>query len=276
MEARALTDADLPRAAALSALIGWNQTEADWQAFRDAGQVQVVDDGDPAYLAATAAFIRYAGEAAWISMVLVRPDRRREGIATALMHWAMTAAREAGVRCVALDATPLGRPVYARSGFAAAFGFARWRLTAAIPDVPGVPVRRVGDGDWPALLALDARAFGAPRPALLRAFAARLPDAAWIAADGSGYVLGREGRLAPQIGPVVAADPETGLALIGGAQRALGGAAVIDLADAQMGLADIFRRTGAEMLRPFTRMTLGASLPGDPSLLIAVGGPEFG
>jgi hypothetical protein len=33
---------------------------------------------------------------------------------------------------------------------------------------------------------------------------------------------------------------------------------------------------GAVQQRPFTRMALGADTPGDPSLLAAVAGPEFG
>src|SRR5690606_12627508 len=134
----------------------------------DGGPVRVVDDGDVDCLAASAAVIRHGDAAAWISMVLVRPDRRRAGLATELMRWAVEAA--SGVRVVALDATPAGRPVYARLGFRDAFGFARWRIPSAL-SAPDVPVRPVRAEDWPAMLALDATAFGAPREGLLRGFA---------------------------------------------------------------------------------------------------------
>lgn len=273
MRPRPLTTADLPRAGALSALVGWNQVEADWRHFLDHGRAVAVDDGDPACLAATAAVLPFGADLAWISMVLVRPDRRRAGLATALMRWAMGALE--GTRCVALDATPAGREVYRRLGFADVIGFARWRLPAP-PVAPALAVRPLAESDWPALLALDAEAFGAPRAALLQGFAARLPAAAWIAGDGSGFALGRDGLRAPQIGPVVARDPRTALALIAAAARGIGAPVLVDLVDAQAEVAAALRETGAEMLRPFTRMARGAAPPGRHDLLVTMGGPEFG
>jgi hypothetical protein len=41
-------------------------------------------------------------------------------------------------------------------------------------------------------------------------------------------------------------------------------------------LLKIMRDAGAERLRPFTRMALGDSLPGDRRQLVAMAGPEFG
>lgn len=271
MDPRPLTDADLPRAAALSRLVGWNQVERDWALFLRHGEGRALDDGRAA-LAATAAVIRYGPDLAWISMVLVRPDMRRRGIATALMRWAVTALR--GTRCAALDATPAGREVYGRLGFRDGWGFARWALPASLPALPGI--RPLAEADWPALLALDTAAFGAPRPALLRDFAAREPAAAFVAEDGSGFVLARDGAHGPQIGPVMAQDDATARALIAAARAALPGAAVLDLPDARHGLAAWLRAHGGAPQRPFTRMSLGAGLPGDPARIAAVAGPEFG
>ncbi|WP_270939138.1 GNAT family N-acetyltransferase, partial [Falsiroseomonas oryzae] len=138
MQPRPLTEADLPRAAALSRLAGWNQAETDWRVFLQDGAVRALDDGDQDCLAATAAVLPFGPDLAWISMVLVRPDRRRQGLASELMRWAI--ARLDGTRCVALDATPDGRAVYRRLGFADVFGFTRWRLPAA-PAAPAVAVR---------------------------------------------------------------------------------------------------------------------------------------
>jgi GNAT superfamily N-acetyltransferase len=268
---RPMTEADLPRAAALSLLIGWNQTVRDWSLFLRDGAVRVIDDGQPT-LAATAAFIRHGEDVAWISMVLVRPDQRRRGHATALMRWAVEAL--ADTRCAALDATPAGREVYRQLGFRDLWGFARWSVPDALPAASGV--RPLAADDWPALLALDLAAFGAPREALLRDFAARLPQAAFIAKDGSGYALARDGARGSQIGPVVAADRETASALIGAARRALPGPAFIDLPDARGDLATWLTRHGGTVLRPFTRMARGADTPGEAWRFAAVAGPEFG
>lgn len=268
---RPMTEADLSRAAALSALIGWNQLPRDWSLFLRDGAVRAIDDGQDA-LAATAAFIRYGGDLAWISMVLVRPDQRRRGHATALMRWVVEALH--GTRCAALDATPAGRPVYRQLGFRDLWGFARWSVPGPLPTAPGV--RPLAEDDWPGMLALDAAAFGAPRATLLRDFATRLPQAAFIAADGSGFALARDGARGPQIGPVVAPDNATARALIAAARNALPGAAVIDLPDARDGLADWLTQHGGSAQRPFTRMSLGANTPGDATCIAAVAGPEFG
>lgn len=265
---RALTKSDLPRAGALSAVVGWNQNRDDWRVFLEHGAMRALDDGDPACLAATAAVLPFGDEIAWISMVLVRPDRRREGLATDLMRWAIEAAPRA-----ALDATPAGREVYRRLGFEDVFGFTRWRLDG-VPAAPVRGVRPLRAADWPALLDLDARAFGASRDALLRDFARRLPAAAWIAEDGS-FALGRDGLRLPQIGPVVARDAGTALALIAAARAAVG-PCLLDLHDGATMIAAALDSAAGERLRPFTRMTRGTALPGDPGRLFAMAGPEFG
>ena len=128
MEIRPLTAADLPRAAALSALGGWSQTGADWGEFLAGGAERArrcMDDGDPGSLAATAATLAFSPRLAWISMVLVRPGLRRRGHASALVRWAVANLREAGVASLALDATPAGREVYAKLDFRVLWGFQR-------------------------------------------------------------------------------------------------------------------------------------------------------
>ncbi len=268
---RPLTEADLPRAAALSRLIGWNQVARDWALFVREGEGRALDDGQGA-LAATTAVIRHGSDLAWISMVLVRPDMRRRGHATTLMRWAVD--RLSGTRCAALDATPAGREVYRRLGFRDLWGFARWSLPAPLPGAGGV--RPLVESDRPAVLALDAAALGAPREALLHDFAAREPGAAFIAEDGSGFALSRDGARGPQIGPVVARDDATARALIAAARSSLPGTPVLDLPDARPALAAWLGKHGGEMQRPFTRMALGADTPGDATMIAAVAGPEFG
>lgn len=269
---RPATEADLPRAAALSARIGWNQVSADWRHFLRDGAVQVIDDDDPHCLDATAAVLPFGPGLAWISMVLVRPDRRRAGLATALMRWAID--RLEGTPGIALDATPAGREVYRQLGFRDVLGFARWSLPHALPAPEGVQPRAAKGDDWPAILALDHAAFGAPRATLLQGLAARAPAAAFVAPGG--FVLARDGLRAPQIGPVVAQDAPTAMALIAAARHALGRPAMLDLADAATPVASWLGAHGASPQRPFTRMVLGALPPTEPGQNFAFAGPEFG
>ena len=274
---RPLAEADLDAACALSAAAGWNQTAADWRIFlRDGHAWGIEADGE---LAASAAVLPFGPKVAWVSMVLTLPGHRGRGFATALTAHALAALAASGHRAV-LDATPLGQPVYAKLGFAPCWSFRRWRLDAAGGAVQGV--RPLRPGDWPEILALDAAASGIPRERLLRAIAARQPAVARVAVAGGridGFALARDGRLAPQIGPVIARDGRSAQRLIAAALAALpaGQSVVIDLADAQAELAAWLAGRGASPQRPFTRMAMGtAPLPGDASLIVAPVGPEFG
>jgi GNAT superfamily N-acetyltransferase len=274
---RPLAEADLDAAFALSAAAGWNQTIADWRIFlRDGRAWGIEADG---VLAASAAVLPFGPNVAWVSMVLTLPEHRGRGHATALMAHALAALAASGHRAV-LDATPFGQPVYSKLGFAPFWSFRRWRLEAAGGAVPGVRPLRLDD--WPEILALDAAATGIPRERLLRAIAARLPAAARVAIAGGrieGFALARDGRLAPQIGPVIARDGRSAQRLIAAALAALpaGQGVVIDLADAQAELAAWLAGRGASPQRPFTRMAMGtAPPPGEASLIVAPAGPEFG
>ncbi len=266
---------DLPRAAALSALIGWNQLPEDWAHFLHHGALRALDGGFADSLGATAGTIRY-GDVAWISMVLVRPELRRQGLATRLMRWAVESLHAAQLPCMALDATPAGREVYGRLGFRDLWGFTRFALPATLPA--GITtVRPLRHADWPAVEALDLAGFGAARGFLLRDFAARLPGAGLVAESQgriTGALLGRDGLRGPQLGPLYAEDTATAAALLASALPAAPGA-VIDLRDGT-DLVAFLTTHGATPQRPFTRMALGDDPPGDHTRILAVAGPEFG
>jgi GNAT superfamily N-acetyltransferase len=271
-DVRAAIEDDLPRATALSARVGWNQVAADWAFFLRQGQVRLVEDGAEDALAASAALLPYGPRLAWISMVLVRPDQRRRGLASALLRWAMDA--RGPDMALALDATPAGRAVYGPLGFDDFFPFARWTVPNPLPRPAEIAVRPMVEADWPAILTQDLAAFGAPRGALLRDFAARCPGAALVAPGG--FVLARDGLRGPQIGPLVAADAATALALLAAARDALGVPAVADLPDAAGDLTALLARHGGTAQRPFTRMVFGTPPPGQPEKNFVLAGPEFG
>jgi GNAT superfamily N-acetyltransferase len=274
-----LTPDDLADADALVTEAGWNQIAADWRMFLDFGTVYAVRAD--ARVIATAATLPYGDRCAWISMVLVAASHRRHGLATRLLHRCIadiTATRLVPV----LDATPAGRTVYAPLGFQDAWGFARL-VSHERTNVPqGCPteIHPITDSAWPALCAYDSAVFGADRGRLLARMRGRLPAANLFAQrDGRvvGLLLGRDGRTAAHLGPLIAEDDAIAIALL---ERALGeirGIVYVDLADAKSAVRAWLEAAGFAPQRPFTRMLLGRRGSfDDVARTFAVIGPEFG
>jgi GNAT superfamily N-acetyltransferase len=278
----ALTAAELPDAEALVREAGWNQVAADWEIFRALGTVFAARTGN--HVVATAAILPY-GQFAWISMVLVAGEQRRRNLGTQLLKRCVEALREQG-RVPVLDATPAGRPLYRTLGFEETWGYHRLARGNAtpLPEHSGTAgaaiVRPIADADWPALCVYDATCFGADRSALLQRLRGRLPGAELIAERHGrlvGLLLGRNGRTASQIGPLVAEDDDVALALLARALPAIEGALYVDFADSKVALRDWLADCGFSAQRPLTRMQLGRSAGfDDETRTFAVVGPEFG
>jgi GNAT superfamily N-acetyltransferase len=273
--------ADLPDAEALVTEAGWNQVTADWRMFLDFGTVYAVRaDGR---VIATAATLPYGGRCAWISMVLVATSHRRQGLATRLLDRCIADITAAELVPV-LDATPAGRTVYAPLGFQDAWGFARLvlqrRTAISGPNANGITVHPITDATWPALCTYDASAFGADRSAILARMRSRLPPADLFARqDGRvvGLLLGRDGRTAAHLGPLIAEDDTIAIALLGQALSGLSGTVYLDLADAKTKVRAWLEAAGFAPQRPFTRMLLGRRESfDDVTRTYGVIGPEFG
>jgi GNAT superfamily N-acetyltransferase len=274
-----LAAGDLAGAQALVDQAGWNQNPADWRIFLDLGQAIALKDAE-GRLAATAATLPYPSGFGWISMVLVAQAYRRQGIATRLLERCIAALKAAGMVPV-LDATPAGREVYRPLGFRDGWAIQRWRRgDAASPLKETAEVRPLEDRDWPALLALDASAFGCDRAPLLARLRARSIDFSCVVEQRGrlrGFLLGREGRVATQLGPIVAGDENTAMALAARAAARAGSPVIVDVLDRHERFARWLSASGFVKERPYTRMALGRDhLFGDPARMVAIAGPELG
>jgi GNAT superfamily N-acetyltransferase len=274
---------DIDAAQALVVQAGWNQLPEDWDLFVQWGSAFKVTAAGGA-IAATAATLPYAGGFGWISMVLVAQAHRRQGLATRLLAHCIEQLRRDGLVPV-LDATPAGRSVYTPLGFQDGWAITRWRRADSGPalllsETGAVVARPLHQEDWPRLLELDARAFGAKRAPLLACLAQRSAAFACVAErDGRllGYLLGRNGRLATQIGPVVTEDAAAAAALVEYALARIHGPVLIDVVDRHSGLAGQLADAGFAIERGYTRMTLDAGAPfGNERLTVAIAGPELG
>ena len=271
---------DLADAEALVAEAGWNQVRADWRIFLDFGTVYAVRAGKR--VVATAATLPFGGRCAWISMVLVTAGHRRHGLATRLVDRCIadiTAARMVPV----LDATPAGRAVYAPLGFQDAWGLARLisqQRSIRASGSDGVAIRPITDSVWPVLCAYDATVFGADRSHILTCMRGRLPSADLFAErDGRvvGLLLGRDGRTASHLGPLIADDDATATALLDRALGQISGTVYLDLADAKVAVRAWLEASGFSLQRPFTRMLQHRRESfNDIGRTFAVIGPEFG
>lgn len=260
---------------ALSKSASWNQNEADWRLMLSVGHGWGISLPDGT-LAATTLVLPYGKRFAWVSMVLVLPEHRRRGYASYLLGVAIKDLESRALTPI-LDATPAGREVYQHEGFQDRWAFSRLATKSISPPATGDGVRRLEDSDWPWIVELDLAAFGASRERLLRALAGRLPEAALVSQAKNGFVLGRDGREARQIGPVVASDEQTAMVLLSHALRAVGPPVYVDVAGHAPALREWLEGRGFWFQRPFTRMVRGTEpAPGEERLVYCVAGPELG
>ena len=258
-----LCDDDLDAALALTAEAGWNQVAADWRLMLRLGSGFAIRDGGRAV--ATAIALPHAPAFGWVSMVLVHTPYRRLGLATRLVERATAALTDAGLVAV-LDATPAGAGVYGPMGFRPVGNLMRWRgpggggSATAAPEVD---------------LDLDRDAFGADRSAVIADLAER-PAPVAVGGDG-GHLLSRAGRTGTQIGPLVARDATTAVALLAAGLDALSGTAIVDVPEQATAVAAHLSDRGFTRERPYIRMALGRdSIAGTPALVHAIAGPELG
>jgi len=91
-----------------------------------------------------------------------------------------------------------------------------------------------------------------------------------------GFALARRGRIAAQIGPIVADGEAQAIALLDAALRDLHGPVFLDVPDRWRSIAQWLAGRGFGVQRPFLRMSRGRGGTGDASRLFVIAGPEFG
>jgi hypothetical protein len=270
-----LTEAHIADCVALSSEAGWNQMIEDWALFLRHGTVFGLPIAHGVTVA-SGAVLPYPNDFAWISMVLVTASRRRERIGTSILEACCAEVAQRGLLSM-LDATPAGERIYRPLGFEGIFNLSRWQGVAERRANPPVGVRAMAAGDIPSVTAIDAVAFGAKRKFLIESLFSRLPRLAFVSLDSTSFVLARPGRMATQIGPIVATNEDVADALLDAALGSVSGPVLLDLIDGRDILIRRLQKLGFLVQRPFLRMSLNRRAPfGDPAHLFVVAGPEFG
>ena len=287
LDFRDMTERDLPEGLRLSRASGWNQTLEDWRVLLSLGPGLfrvAVRDGR---IVASGGAARYGHALAWICMILVDPEQRGQGLGKRIFDEVLVRCqaevRAGHLRCVGLDATPAGRGIYGERGFVDGAGFVRMRAEKAEKgsDLESCSreqgtIQDLTPAVLEAVLARDRDVFGADRgPVLRRAFESA-PELA-RAIPGRAYCFGRHGDHSDHVGPVVAEDFESALALVRACLALPRRRPLILDARVEPGWLAALSGVGFREQRSFTRMYLGDAKPlARPGLEAAIFGPEFG
>lgn len=211
---RPLVAADLPGAHALSQAVRWPHRLEDWRVTLALGEGLAAVDAE-GRLAGVALWWIFGDTLATLGTVIVSPEVQRAGIGRRLLQAIVAAA---GPRAIRLNATAEGLRLYESLGFVAAGGIRQHQGVPAaglVPTATEAEIRPLAAADRPALLALDRRAAGGDRGAMLRALDA-LSTGLVAQRDGRlvGYALCRDFGRGRLVGPVVADSEATALALV--------------------------------------------------------------
>jgi GNAT superfamily N-acetyltransferase len=266
---RLLGPADIDAAMRLKESANWNQTRQDWvnvMRFSPEGCFGIEIDGT---LAATATNVCFGDRLAWIGMVLTLPDYRGRGLARRLMEHSLEWIRSRGVDWIKLDATDMGRPLYASLGFEDECFVERWGRGEGevAPDAVSLSEAPVPTG-------LDCEAVGADRSGLLELLAPM-----GTAALPGGYAMGRAGSKASYFGPCVARDEATARKLLRWHLSRFPGQAVYwDILENNGAAKQFAIESGFAPLRKLVRMAIRGNRPleHNDALVFGIAGFEYG
>jgi predicted N-acetyltransferase YhbS len=212
VEVRAIVDADVPWAIALTDTESWGYTREDFARLRylEADGLLVAESGGERI--GLTAIVTW-GPVAYIGAVIVDARRRGKHVGEALMQGALDLADERGVESVRLNAYLKVIPFYERLGFRREFENLRFSGSAEGWVSPGV--RPMRSDDLAAIAELDRTYFGADRGRLHVRLLSEFPGTSLVVDEGGdvvAYAFGNTGGGSCEIGPCVASPQSSGAA----------------------------------------------------------------
>jgi len=276
-----LRPADAEHLCPLSVEAGWNQVAPDWRLMLTLGRGYGVRAANRKWIA-SALVLPLGPDVCWLSMVLVTQPMRGQGLGTCLLRRSIVEVEASGA-AAGLDATELGRPIYLPLGFRDVYPLSRWHVPPGahqpLPSPGGIAIGPATTEDLERICLFDASRIGLARAPVLSHLLARAQGLARIARRGdggiAGFCLARDGRIATQLGPIVAEDETIGLALASHALAATDQPVIADIPDRHARFRCWLAEQGAFAPRNFVRMLRGMARLEDGAHTFALAGPEL-
>lgn len=199
---------------------GWGRAEFNWNILAQIAEIFGIDNDD-GKLVGCVALSRFAVHSApmkqvtTVGMLLVAPTNEGRGLGRTLMEYALQHVGDATVR---LYATPQGRPLYEKLGFATTGHVLRHcghytsnNLFSQRGEIK--KVRNVSSKDVTSIARRDSNVFGMDRSTLIAALAQQAERIA-VTDDRSAYAIAWRDEGTLHIGPLLAPDVSTAIALV--------------------------------------------------------------
>lgn len=247
--------------------------ELKWRVLLSAGRAYGFDDDeDDEGALGGAVVVSPYGPVAFVGMLLVRPRLRRAGFGRTLMQLVLA---EFPAATAMLYATPMGRRLYESMGFVERGVLISYTGRFADPSrtaLEAVAPSALAPHAVEAIVAADADAFGAPRPALIHALLAVAERVVTVERAGVlSYGVAWPNVDVMHAGPIVAADDETAAEILRALADGVPSAMRIDLAPERTQLRRWVGERGLAAVNEAALMTRGtAALPGPRAVTVAM------
>lgn len=258
---RLLAAADVPAAMALLAEVGLAGGAANFARYLRWQPEGVWGVEEAGRLVGMVSVLRY-GAVGFVGCMAISPARQGHGIGRLVLEHAHAESRRAGVTTFLLEATEHGAHLYQKLGYVRDYASALVGRSAG-GECDAVSLRRERD----AILALDRETVGCDRSVMIGALIEEARGATIRSGDRlAGYGIAIDGR----IGPVIARDPDVGRALV---ERLAPGSTYAAIPLEHL---EAFEANGFAVVKPLSRMRLGAHVPIQVPRVFALASPGAG
>jgi GNAT superfamily N-acetyltransferase len=190
-----------------------------WAVEQPAIDLVVAADGDRLLGTGTGSV---HGPVGWVGVIFVAREARSRGLGRRITRRVIERLEERGCRTQVLIASPMGRPIYEREGFAVLDRQIRFSIDGLpADDGPADPrIRPFAEGDREAVVALDHWATGEDRRVVIDALVD--PVSTLVAVGPDGAVGGFLARAPWRGGALIARDPADAIRLLERRRRSTG------------------------------------------------------